>query len=145
MKSKATLLKHIENSSDQIRSIRLISERGWINEMREALGLTLAKLADLCGLATPTIAQAERREVEGKLTVETLRKTAEAMNCEFIYMFAPKSDMHEFINKQAYQKAHRILTRADFHMSLENQKVQSDFEGRILKLQKKLIIEGKVW
>lgn len=145
MKYQASLLKHIENSSDQIRNIHMISEKGWIHQMREALGLTLAKLADLCGLATPTIAQAERREVEGKLTVETLRKTAEAMNCEFIYMFAPKSDMHEFINKKAYAKAHRILTRADFHMSLENQKVQSGLDGRIMKLQKKLINEGKVW
>ena len=145
MKYRSSLLKHIEKSSDQIRNIPLISNKGWIHQMREALGLTLAKLADLCDLATPTIAQAERREAEGKLTVETLRKTAEAMNCEFIYMFAPKSDMHEFIHKKAYQKAQRILTRADFHMSLENQKVQSDLEGRILKLQKKLIDEGKVW
>jgi predicted DNA-binding mobile mystery protein A len=113
--------------------------------MREALGLTLTKLGDLCGVATPTIAQAERREVEGKLSVETLRKAAEAMNCDFVYMFVPKSDLNEFIHQKAYQKAQRILEKADLHMSLEDQKVKSDIEERILRLQKKLIAEGKVW
>jgi hypothetical protein len=34
-----------------------------------------------------------------------------------------------------YQKAQKILIRADFHMQLEDQKVQSDLEFRILKFQ----------
>lgn len=145
MQSKPIFLSHIQSRSEQIRAIIGRPEKGWIRQMREALGLTLEKLGDLCGLSTPTIAQAERREMEGNLTVETLRKTAEAMNCEFIYMFAPKSDMNEFINHHAYMKAQRILTRADLHMTLEDQKVTSKIEERITKLQKKLIAEGKVW
>ncbi len=136
MHTQEIFLKHIENRSEQIRPFFIKPEKGWIRQLREALGLTLAKLGDLCGVATPTIAQAERGEAEGKLTIETLRKTAEAMNCEFVYMFAPKSDMHEFIRQKAYQKAQRILARADLHMSLEDQKVKSDLEARILRLQK---------
>lgn len=145
MQTNSLLLRHIESRSEQLRTFVEKPERGWIHQMREALGLTLAKLGELCGVATPTIAQAERREVEGKLTVETLRKAAEAMNCDFVYTFIPKSDMNEFIQQKAYQKAQRILRRADLHMSLEDQKVKSDLEARILRLQKKLIAEGKVW
>lgn len=145
MHGKPVFLNHIQKRSKEIRPLLSVPQKGWIRQMREALGLTLEKLGDLCGLSIPTIAQAERREVEGNLTIETLRKTAEAMNCEFIYMFAPKSDMNEFINQQAYQKAQRILGRADLHMSLEDQKVKSPLEERIVKLQKKLITEGKVW
>lgn len=145
MQPKSILLKHIEQRSDKIRPIIFQPETGWIRQMREALGITLSKLGDLCGVATPTIAQAERREIEGKLTLETLRRTAEAMNCDFKYMFVPKSDMNEFIENKAYEKAKRIVASADLHMSLEDQKVKSKIEERILKLQKKLISEGKVW
>ncbi len=99
----------------------------------------------MCGISTSTISQAERREAEGHITVETLRKVAEAMNCEFKYMFVPKSDMNTFIQKKAYEKAKRILESADLHMSLEDQKVRSKIEDRIRVLQKKLIAEGKVW
>lgn len=145
MQNQEALLRHIEKRSRVLRPMLMHPQKGWIREMRQALGITLAKLGDLCGLATPTIAQAERRELEGKLTLETLRKTAEAMNCELTYSFIPKSDMTEFIEKKAYEKAKRILNVADIHMSLENQKVTSDMEIRILRLQKKLIAEGKVW
>lgn len=145
MQGREALLKHIQKRAEYIRPALIQPQKGWIHEMREALGLTLAKLGNLCGVATPTIAQAERRELEGKLTVETLRKAAEAMNCEFTYMFVPKSDMHEFINQKAYLKAQRILNIADLHMSLEDQKVKGDLEARIIRLQKKLIAEGKVW
>ncbi len=145
MQSHEALLRHIEKRSKALRPVLMHPQKGWIREMRQALGITLAKLGDLCGLATPTIAQAERRELEGKLSLETLRKTAEAMNCELTYSFIPKSDMTEFIEKKAYEKAKRILNVADTHMSLENQKVTSDIEMRILRLQKKLIAEGKVW
>ncbi|MEK6555429.1 MAG: mobile mystery protein A [Bdellovibrionota bacterium] len=120
-------------------------EQGWIRQTREALGMTLSKLGKVCGVSTPTISQAERREADGKVTVETLKKTAEAMNCEFIYMFVPKSEMTAFIEEKAYEKAKRILMNADLHMSLEDQKVKGDLETKIQRLKNKLIDEGKVW
>lgn len=120
-------------------------EQGWIRQMREALGITLSKLGTICGVSTATIAQAEKREVDGKITVETLKKTAAAMNCEFVYMFVPKSEMTKFIEAKAYEKAKRILASADLHMSLEDQKVMSKIEPRIERLKNKLIADGNVW
>lgn len=145
MHIRTALLRKIQRQADEARPILFRPEEGCIRQMREALGLTLAKLAELCGVATPTMAQAERREIEGNITLGTLRKTAEAMNCELTYMFVPKSDMNEFLNQKAYQKAQRILSSADLHMSLENQKVKGDIEERISRLQRKLIEEGKLW
>ena len=107
--------------------------------------MTLNKLGDACGVATSTIAQLEKREAEGHVSIETLRRTAEAMNCELTYSFIPKSDMREFIHKKAYDKAKRILLNADLHMSLEDQRVDGDTEERIQRLKQKLINEGKVW
>ena len=127
-------LKLIENSSD-----------GWIRQMRLHLGMTLNKLGNACGVSTSTIAQLEKRETEGRISIETLRRAAEAMNCDFTYTFVPKTDTREFIHQRAYAKAKRILLSADLHMSLEDQRVDSDTEERIQRLKKKLINEGKVW
>ena len=138
-------LKQIETRFRGFEANFFKAEQGWIRQMREALGMTLLKLGNACGLSTQSIAQAERREVEGKVTVETLRTTAEAMNCEFVYMFVPKSEMTTFIESKAYEKAKRILMSVDLHMSLEDQKVKGDLEPRIQKLKRKLIDAGKVW
>ncbi len=129
----------------QVITVPIKPQRGWIYQMRNTLGLTLNKLAQACAVSTPTIAQAERGEVSGKITVETLRRAAEAMNCEFVYAFKPKSNFEEFINSRAYEKAKRILSNADLHMSLEDQRVSGELEQRIQNLKKKLIKEGKVW
>ena len=121
------------------------TKTGWIRSVRQSIGMTLSKLGAACEVSTPTIAQAERGERDGKITLQTLRRAAAAMNCEFIYQFVPKSDMNEFIEQHAYEKAKRILLNADLHMSLEDQQIRSDLEPRIQQLKKKLIKEGKVW
>ncbi len=144
MKTKTLALSRL-NRQIAIQSDIPQVEDGWIKEVRRALGMTLDKLGEICGLAPSTVSQAEKRELEGKVTVETLRKAAEAMNCEFVYTFIPKSDLNTFIEKAAYEKAKRILMRADLHMSLEDQQVKSEIEPRIQRLKHKLISEGKVW
>lgn len=121
------------------------SNEGWIRRMRLNLGMTLNKLGNACGVSTSTIAQLEKRESAGHISIETLRRAAEAMNCDFTYTFVPKTDMREFIHQRAYAKAKRILLSADLHMSLEDQRVDGDTEERIQRLKKKLINEGKVW
>ncbi len=138
-------LKQIERRYHYFDRSLFKPEQGWIRQMREALGITLSKLGTICGVSTSTIAQAEKREVDGKVSVETLKKLAAAMNCEFVYMFVPKSEMTKFIEEKAYEKAKRILTSADLHMALEDQKVKGDLEPRIQRLKNKLIADGNVW
>lgn len=117
----------------------------YIRQMRSTLGMTLNKLGEACGVAPSTISQLEQREVTGNVTIENLKRAAEAMNCDFEYRFVPKTEISEFVNQKAYEKAKRIVSSADLHMSLEDQKVKSDIEEKIKRLQKKLITEGKVW
>lgn len=125
--------------------ILFTAKGGWIRQMRLALGMTLRKLAESCGVSTATIAQIEARENEGRITIETLRKVAESMNCNLVYAFVPKSEMKTYIEKKAYEKAKRILLSADLHMSLEDQQVKVSADARIEKLKRKLINEGKIW
>lgn len=118
---------------------------GWIKYTRSVLGMTLKELAERVGLALPTVAQAERRESEGKITIETLSKLAHAMECELVYAFVPKDDVTELLRKKAIEKARRTILKADSHMSLENQKVTEELQFRIEILAEKLLEKGKVW
>lgn len=118
---------------------------GWIKYTRFILGMTLKELAKRAGLAVPTVAQAERREAEGKVTLETLNKLAEAMECEFVYAFVPKKDVEEVLRGKAVEKAKRIILKADTHMKLEDQQVTEDLQFRIDMLAEQLLEKGKVW
>jgi predicted DNA-binding mobile mystery protein A len=130
------LRKNIENT--HVRS-------GWIRSMRSAMGMSLKTLARLSGVSISTISGVEKREIQGRVTLETLRKIASAMDCELIYAFVPKKEIRALLKDRAYSKAQKILSRADTHMTLEDQKVEQSVKERIELLANRLIAEGDVW
>lgn len=67
------------------------------------------------------------------------------MECEFVYAFVPKKSVKDILNKNALDKATRILLVADTHMELEDQQVTQDIKIRIKSLANKLIEKGDVW
>lgn len=77
---------------------------GWVHYMRTALGMSLKNLAQRAGISVPTAAQSEKRENQGKVTLETLRKMAAAMDCELVYAFVPKKTFRPFSKKKPMQK-----------------------------------------
>lgn len=118
---------------------------GWINYIRTALGMSLETLARLSDSSKSAIHQAEQREVEGKVTISTLKKYAEAMDCDLVYFFAPKDNLETLIKNKAYEKARRSLLSADLHMKLEDQKIEGDIKKQIDRLALKLIEDGEIW
>jgi predicted DNA-binding mobile mystery protein A len=113
--------------------------------MRHALGITLKDLSNLLSITPANVAQAEKREIEGKVSISTLRKMAEAMECELVYSFVPKKEIRMLIHDKAFDKALKTLRHADLHMKLENQKVTVDENERAERLAKKLIEKGDIW
>lgn len=142
-----TVFAQINRRIESIRSIKdkTVIREGWIKYMRAALGLTLSELAKLSSLSTASVAQAERREAEGQVSLSTLTKMAEAMECELIYAFVPKKELKKIIHDKAVEKAQKTLKLADLHMKLENQKVIGDEKERIERLAKKFIEKGDIW
>ena len=142
-----TSLSQISRRLEALRSTQETSSvrGGWIKYMRLAVGMTMQDLAKALGLPTANIAQAERREAEGKVTVATLKKFAAAMECEFVYSFVPKKDLHSFIHDQALEKARLTLKQANHHMGLEGQKVSGNEDERALRLAHRFIEKGDIW
>ncbi len=118
---------------------------GWINYMRQAMCLTLSKLAELSKLSTATVQQTEKRELMGKVTLQTMSKIASAMDCEFIYAIVPKEDLSSYLRNKAIEKATKIVIEADTHMTLEDQRVSNDIKTRIQRISDDLLERGDIW
>ena len=118
---------------------------GWIAFLRRSLGMTLKQLAARAGVALPTVAQAERNEAAGRTTLATLKKMADAMDCELIYAFVQRTDVETFMMQAAREKAMRTLASADVHMTLEDQRVTESLEDRVKRLAERLLEKGDVW
>lgn len=139
----AQVSRKVEGLREVLKDTRV--RPGWIRYMREALGMKVKDLARLTGLSSQTITETEKREAQGKVTIQNLRKMAQAMDCELVYAFLPKEEIGSLIESKAYAKAGTAVMSADTHMDLEDQKVKTEAEERIERLAQKLINKGDVW
>ena len=64
----------------------------------------------------------ERREIEGSITLKTLRDVANGMDMELVYGFVPKDgSLDALIERKANELATQIVMRTSNTMTLEDQ------------------------
>ncbi len=106
--------------------------KGWIRAIRDALGMNGRQLADRLGEHRSRTKQIEQQEIAGSLTLKTIRKIAEAMDCVFVYGLVPRTSLEETVRNQAKQIALKRLARASHTMELENQALGTKENKEIL-------------
>jgi len=95
---------------------------GWIKAVRLALGMTLQQLANKLNISKQSVMDVERRELEGSITIKTLRETAKALDMELVYGLVPKDGTLELlIERKARELAYLIVSRTSNTMNLEDQ------------------------
>jgi predicted DNA-binding mobile mystery protein A len=99
---------------------------GWIAAIREALGMGTGQLAKRMGVDPTAIAHLETREAAGKITVESLRRAAEAMDSKLVYAIVPNQSLHGTLQAQARRVARARMGRVGHTMNLEAQNVEND-------------------
>ena len=122
---------HPELLQGSIQKIRKIPERGEsifvkLNRIRKAQRcgeIPAVQLAKRLGVTQPRITKVEANEENLKLC--TMKKLAEAMNCDFVYYFKPKTSFQDIVQNQAKKKAAEILLGVNLNMALENQDIQT--------------------
>lgn len=115
---------------------------GWMRTVRKALGMSGAQLARRMGVTRARIAQAEKAELEGGVTLKSMQAAAEAMGCRFVYAFVPPDTVENVIIAQARKKAQAIVSKVATHMALENQTVSPDrTQQEVTRLTNELIYE----
>jgi predicted DNA-binding mobile mystery protein A len=133
MTTKQTALarKHVERRLAPLRDMMLTPPpKGWIKAIRESLGMTARQLATRMGVGPSRIPTIEKAEVTGATTLRTLRQTAAAMNCAFVYAFVPIEPLDDIVRERATRKARKDIGRLDHTMRLENQALhRSDLDA----------------
>lgn len=99
--------------------------RGWIKAIREALGMTTAQLAKRLGVSQPRAVAIEKAEVQGAITLDSLERAAQALNCRLVYVLVPQKPLEALVTDRAEQVAQRRLQSARHTMTLEAQTVES--------------------
>lgn len=98
-----------------------VPEKGYIREIRNALGMSAIQLAGRLGITQSAVAQLEKSEELGSITLNSLRKAAEAMRCTLVYGLVPNRSLEEIVRERAQLAASRIVEQVRHTMSLEGQ------------------------
>jgi predicted DNA-binding mobile mystery protein A len=106
--------------------------RGWIRAIREALGMSTAQLAKRARVKQPSIVALEQSEAKGSIEIATLRRIAEALNCQLVYALIPNKSLDEMVRDRAGLFVRRRLDPIEHSMALEDQHVaRKKLEERI--------------
>jgi predicted DNA-binding mobile mystery protein A len=98
---------------------------GWLRAIREALGMTSGVVAERLGVTASGARKLEQAEAADAITLGTLRRVAEALDCDLQYALVPRRPLGEMRWQQALHLAHQWQQRAGRTMALEAQSVAS--------------------
>ena len=115
--------KHLDKRLSQWQPTSELASppRGWIRAIREAIGMTAAQLAIRLSVSQPRVFALEKSEVSGALTMDTISRVAQALNCTFVYALVPNTSLEAMVSEQAQKKVTERLGRVDHTMKLEAQ------------------------
>lgn len=94
---------------------------GWIKAIRESLGMAAAHLAARLGVTTSTATRLETSEADDTISLGTLRRAAEALDCELRYALVPKQSLAETLENRAMTLARQQMAAISHTMALEAQ------------------------
>ena len=104
---------------------------GWVRAVRDALGMSTRQLAARMGVAQATVVQLERSEANGTVQLATLRRAADALNCDVVYALVPRDgSLKRTVQEQARRRASALVKAVDRSMELEDQAVTEPAEMR---------------
>ena len=126
MDARVLQIRALDKKTSDLKSAKNIVSQpsAWIKTVREAIGMTVSQLAARLGVTQPRITKMESNEDNLKLS--TMKKVAEAMNCEFVYYFKPRTTFQNLVDEQAQKKAAEVLKTVNVNMALENQEIAED-------------------
>jgi len=109
-----------------------VPPKGWIRAIRTALGMSGRQFAERMGITKQGASDTEGRELTGSVTIKTMRRTAEALDCSFVYGFVPKTSLEETVRTRATQVAAKRLAEAHQTMALEVQSLTDEENQNVL-------------
>lgn len=145
-KFKQLQLKTLDS---HIATIRICDRppEGWVRSVRKAIGMSMRQLAERIGITQQSTFKLEENEQDNSITLKTLKRAAEAMDCKLVYAIVPnQGKLEDIVKIQAYKKARAIVTPVNQTMLLEAQEV-GNLKEKITETANELVNElnSKFW
>jgi predicted DNA-binding mobile mystery protein A len=83
--------------------------------------MTTVQLARRLKISQPTVVNLEKSEEAETISLKSLRKMAEAMDCSLVYAFVPHESLEKTLMTQAQNRAAELTSRVEHSMQLEAQ------------------------
>jgi predicted DNA-binding mobile mystery protein A len=96
---------------------------GWIRAIRRALGMTTTQLARRLSISQSAATLLEGREAAMTVSLETLNRAADALECDLVYALIPRVPLAEMRARAANAAAWAQFRQVDHSMGLEDQAV----------------------
>jgi predicted DNA-binding mobile mystery protein A len=104
--------------------------------------MTAAALARRLGMSNAGVRKLEKAEADEVITLASLRKLANALDCELQYALVPRTSLEQTLKQRALQVARERLRPVSHSMSLEDQAVDGSLSEVQLELLAKEILDG---
>jgi predicted DNA-binding mobile mystery protein A len=114
-------LRQLEDKLARLRemtSVELPAD-GWIRTLRQALGMSTEQLARRMGVTRQAVLQLELAERRKTATWTSLRKAADALDCDVVYAVVPRGSLNQVLLRQGRKQAERHLARVAHSMKLD--------------------------
>jgi len=115
---------------------------GWVKAIRESLGMSASALARKLEVTPHGIAKLEKSEADERITLASLRKLANALDCELQYTLVPRMPLKEILLERALTVAQERLRPISHSMSLEDQSLEEEATQKQLQILAKEILDG---
>ena len=120
-----------------------VPSRGWLKEIREALGRTERQQAERLGITGSTLHKSEQSEAEERISLGQLRKLADGLDCELVYALVPRKALTGVVQDRAKQLAKEEVYGVAHTMSLEDQRPTDERIQKQVDRRAEELLRGK--
>jgi predicted DNA-binding mobile mystery protein A len=86
--------------------------------------MTENQLATRLRIRRATVHDIEASEARGSISIDTLRRAAEALDCTVVYALVPRQSLEQMVLTRAREVAGKEMASLDQTMALEKQSVE---------------------
>ena len=125
---RARARKNLDKKLNLLKNSEILArpQRGWVKAIREALGTTTAQFGRRMGVSQPRASNIEKAEATSKITLESLERAAEALDCRLVYALVPHESLDAQVKERARKLAEKHLTSVSHSMTLEDQRARDE-------------------
>jgi predicted DNA-binding mobile mystery protein A len=104
------------------------------------------ELATRLGVIQQSVPDLEHSEFYDSIKLDTLRRAADALDCDLVYALVPRTSLEDAVAAQARRKARAHLSGIAHHSRLEDQVISdADTDAQLDQLARSFVDRRGLW